>query len=357
MTDLVFIDPVSTGYSRAAAGEDAKQFHGVEEDVKSIAHFIRLFTTLNLRWDSPKYLAGESYGTTRAAALAGHLHDKHFLNLNGIMLISSVLNFQTISDPQGGNDLPYIVFLPSYTAAAWYHNKLDSELQKDFHKALEEAQTFAETEYTLALMQGNALNPKKRQEIVLKLARYTGLTPDYIEGANLRVDNIRFAKELLRKEHRTIGRFDSRYKGIDSDSNGSSFEYDPSLDSIAGAFTATFNQYVRAGLKWETDTEYQVLTSLGPWDYSKSPNQYLYVGETLRSVMSKNPNLKVFVGSGYYDLATPYFATDYTFRHLGLDASLLPNITMKYYDGGHMMYVQYPELVQLKRDLAEFLKK
>ncbi len=355
-TDLVFIDPVSTGYSRSAPGEDEKQFHGVDDDIKSIAEFIRLYVTKEGRWDSPKYLAGESYGATRAAGVAEELHDKKYIYLNGVIIISGVLNFQTLLDSTNGNDLPYILYLPTYTATAWYHEKLSPELQKDFIKTREEVQKFALTEYTLALMQGNKLDPKMRSDIVQKLSRYTALSPDYIERANLRIDPLAFSKELLRKDNRTVGRFDSRYTGIDANKNSECFEYDPSKEAVIGAFTAALNQYLQKDLKWEGFEEYKILTPIS-WRYNNASNQYLNLSGHLREVMTKNPSLKVFVGSGYFDLATPYFATDYTFTHLGLDPSIQNHVTMKYYDGGHMMYINYPSLVQLKKDLAEYFKK
>lgn len=356
LTDLVFIDPVSTGYSRACEGEDEKQFHGVDEDVKSIAHFIRLFITKNQRWDSPKYLAGESYGTTRASALASYLHDESYIYSNGILLISSVLNFQTLNDHQNGNDLPYILFLPTYTRASAYYHRLPKELEKDLNKTIKEVEEFALNEYSLALMKGDRLTGEEKKGVISKIAKYTGLSEDFIDRANLRINSLVFAKELLRNEKKTIGRFDTRYTGSDLNACGEVFDYDPSANAIFGAFTAAFNQYIRSDLQWETDLEYKVLASIHPWNYNKAVNQYLNVGEALRDVMTKNEALKVFVASGYYDLATPYFATDYTLNHLNLNPSLRSHITEKYYDGGHMMYVQYPNLVKLKKDIAEFFK-
>lgn len=355
-TDLVFIDPVSTGYSCAAPGEDAKQFHGVEDDIKSIASFIRLYVTREQRWDSPKYLAGESYGTMRAAGLAHELHEEKHLYINGIVLVSSILNYQTVSDPTRGNDLPYSLYLPTYTATAWYHKKLPSDLQKDLKTTLAEVEKFALGEYTLALMQGNKLDQKTRQQIIQKLSRYTGITPEYIERSHLRVGPFPFMKELMRNENRTVGRFDSRYTGMDSNPNAQFFEYDPSKEALFGAYASGLNHYLRTHLNWTDDNEYILIASLPNWRFD-SNNQFLNLSHTLREVMTKNPAIKVFVGSGYYDLATPYFATDYTFSHLALDPSLQNNITMKYYEGGHMMYVNHPCLVQLKKDLAEFFKK
>ncbi len=356
VTDLVFIDPVSTGYSRAVPVEDAKQFHGVEQDIKSVGEFIRLYTTRAKRWASPKFLIGESYGTTRAAGLSGHLQSELGMYLNGIMLVSSVLNFQSIRFDLG-NDLPHILFLPTYAAAAWFHKRLPDDLQQqDLRAILAEVKTFAEREYMLALMQGARLLDDERRQIVTRLARYTGLSETYIEQTNLRINIHRFVKELLRDERRTIGRFDARFKGIDRDAAGEQHEYDPSYAIIQGAYTAMLNDYVRSELRFKSDLSYEILTdNVQPWDYSKFQNQYVNVAETLRSAMTQNPFLKVFVGNGYYDLATPFFATEYTFEHLELDPSLQEHITLAYYEAGHMMYLHQPSLAKLKADLARFL--
>jgi carboxypeptidase C (cathepsin A) len=353
VTDLVFIDPVSTGFSRAIPPDEAKQFHGVEEDIKSIAEFIRLYMTRYNRWESPKFIVGESYGTTRAAGLAGYLHDEYYVYMNGIILISSVLNFQSI-DFSAGNDLSYLAFLPSYTATAWYHKKLSPELQANFLNTIQAARDFVVNDYSLALFKGDLLTQEERLQMVNQLARFTGLSPEYIERSNLRVDIMRFVKELLRDQKRTVGRFDSRFKGIDADAVGEHFEYDPSADAIFGAFTSTLNHYIETDLKWTKDGHYKILTNVQPWDYGTAKNQYLNVGETLRSVMTKNPYLRVFVGNGYYDLATPFFATEYTFNHLGLDGSLMNHVMMRHYDAGHMMYIYRPALIKLKQDLATF---
>lgn len=356
-TDLVFIDPISTGYSRPSPGEDVKQFHGVDEDIKAVAEFIRLYVTKNGRWDSPKFLAGESYGTTRASGLVGYLHDEYCMYSNGIILVSSILNFQT-SDFNEGNDLPYVMFLPSYTATAWYHKKLSPDLQeKDLTSLLLEVKQFAETDYILALMKGDLLEDKDREIITQKLASYTGLSPYYIEENNLRVTETRFAKELLRSQRRVVGRFDGRFKGINYDSAGESCGLDPSLEIICGAFTANFNQYARKELKWEKDDNYKILANVWPWNwtYGKSVNQYLYVANTLREVMEKNPKLRIFVANGYYDLATPFFGTEYTFYHLGLDPSLRGHVSMGYYDAGHMMYIYKPMLIKFSQDVHQFI--
>lgn len=352
-TDLVFIDPVSTGFSRAIPPENEKQFHGMKEDIKSIAEFIRLYLTRYQRWDSPKFIIGESYGTTRAAALAGYLSEKKFIYINGIALISSMLNFQLI-EFNAGNDLPYLLFLPTYTATAWYHKKLSPELQANFGETMGKVKEFVINDYAVALFKGDLLTVSEKKRIVAELSKYTGLSPEYVERSNLRIDMFRFVKELLRDQQRTVGRFDSRFKGIDEDSVGEHFEYDPSAEAIFGAFTATMNQYLQMNLKWTKDKPYEILTSIGSWWDFGAKNSYLNVADTLREVMTKNPYLRVFVGNGYYDLATPFFVTDYTFNHLGLDPSLKDHVTMKYYDAGHMMYIHRPSLIKLKEDLASF---
>jgi carboxypeptidase C (cathepsin A) len=354
-TDLVFIDPVSTGYSRVVPGEKPKQFHGFKKDIESVGDFIRLYTTRYQRWTSPKFLIGESYGTTRAAGLSGYLQERHGMYMNGIMLISSILNFQT-ADFHTGNDLPYILFLPSYTAAAWYHHRLSDDLQKDLQATLAEVEAFAMGDYANALMQGDDLKDEERLLVSRRLARYTGLAEDYIDGTDLRIEIFRYTKELLRHTKRTVGRLDSRFKGIDRDSVGERFEFDPSMNNITGPYTASLNDYVRGELKYESDLPYEILTErVNPWSYAEFENEYVNVAERLRKAITSNPYLKVYVANGYYDLATPYLATRYTFKHLGLDKSLLNNIRMGYFDAGHMMYIHIPSLVKLRADLVDFI--
>jgi carboxypeptidase C (cathepsin A) len=356
ITDLVFIDPVSTGYSRPVLGEKAKQFHGFKRDIESVGDFIRLYTSRYQRWSSPKFLIGESYGTTRAAGLSGYLQERHGMFLNGLMLVSAILNFQGYEfDP--GNDLPYITHLPTYAATAWYHKQLTGELQNlELTALLIEVQAFAHGEYNLALTRGASTSPEQRERIVQKLSGYTGLSEDYIERCNLRVEIHRFTKELMRRHRRTVGRLDTRFLGIDRDSAGEHYEHDPSMSAILGPYTASFNHYVRAELKFEKDLPYEILNfKVWPWSFAEHENRYLDVAETLRKAMSMNPFLKVFVANGYYDLATPYAATEYTFNHLGLDPDLLPNVSMSYYPAGHMMYVHLPSLAKLKNDLAAFI--
>ncbi|MBN2048450.1 MAG: hypothetical protein JW750_11450 [Anaerolineaceae bacterium] len=356
-TDLVFIDPVSTGFSRTVPGEKAEQFHTQKKDVESVGDFIHLYTTRNNRWASPKFLIGESYGTTRAAGLSGYLQDRHGLYLNGIMLISSILNFITARfNP--GNDLPYILFLPTYTATAWYHQKLDAELQQDLQKTLAEVEAFAANEYTLALMKGSTLSLEERTQIIQKLARYTGLSEEYIDRTDLRVNIFRFCKELRRDEGLTVGRLDSRFIGQDRDAAGEMFERDPSHAAINGPYSAMFKDYVRRELKFESDLPYEIIASIfQTWKYDTWENQYVNVAEVLREAMLTNPELKVFVANGFYDLATPYFATQYTFNHLGIPQNLADNISMSYYEAGHMMYLHIDSLKKLKQDLIGFLQQ
>lgn len=355
-TDLVFIDPVSTGFSRAVPGEKPKQFHGFKKDIESVGDFIRLYTTRYRRWTSLKFLIGESYGTTRAAGLSGYLQERHGMYLNGIMLISSILNFQT-ADFHTSNDLPYILFLPTYTATAWFHHCLSDDLEKDLFATLAEVENYAMGDYANALMQGDDLPDEERLLVARKLARYTGLSEDYIEHTKLRIEIFRFTKELLRHAKRTVGRLDSRFKGIDRDSAGEHFEFDPSMNNITGPYTATLNDYVRGELKFESDLPYEILSErVYPWSYAEFENEYVNVAETLRKAMTTNPYLKVYVANGYYDLATPYLATRYTFKHLGLDKSLFENLRMGYFEAGHMMYIHLPSLVKLKGELVDFIK-
>ncbi|WP_322489798.1 S10 family peptidase [Chloroflexus sp.] len=355
VSDLVFIDPVSTGYSRPVAGESAKQFHDFRKDIESVGDFIRLYTSRYGRWLSPKYLAGESYGTTRAAGLAGYLQERHGLYLNGLMLISAVLHFQTLSFDYG-NDLPYMLFLPAYTATAFYHRRLEPELQRDLIETLHAAEAFAFGDYALALLQGDRLDPATFDRIVTQLARYTGLSRDYIARSRLRIRDDRFVKELLRDQYRTVGRLDSRFTGSDRDAVGETVEFDPSLAAITGPYTAALNHYVREQLGFSSDLPYEILTErVWPWSFNDHQNRYVDVAETLRRAMHRNPALRVHVASGYYDLATPYFATRYTLNHLALEPALRSQISESFYPAGHMMYIQETSLAALKAVLADFV--
>ncbi len=355
VSDFVFIDPVSTGYSRATAEGDAKAFHGVEPDIRSVAEFIRRYVSRTSRWRSPKFIAGESYGTTRAAGLARELHDTHGMNLNGILLVSSILQFNTARfNPS--NDLPYVCFLPTYAATAHYHDALADRYQAmPVAEFLAEVEEFARGEYASALMMGDQLDPERARDIAERVAAYSGLSVDYVERANLRPVIYNFTKELLRDRRRTVGRLDSRFTGIDRDAAGDTYEYDPSYAAIQAIYTACLNAYVREELGYESDLPYEILTNVRPWEYgSAGDNQYLDVAERMRSIMHKQPHMRVFIASGYYDLATPYFGTEHTVSHLGLAPELRDNIEIHEYEAGHMMYIHQVSLEKMRGDLKAF---
>jgi carboxypeptidase C (cathepsin A) len=353
-TDLVFIDPIGTGFSRARTEEDAVKYWGVQGDIESVAEFIRLYLTRAERWSSPLYLVGESYGTTRAAGLAGYLVQRG-IAFNGIVLVSSILNFQTARFHRG-NDLPYILFLPTYTATAWYHGQLDEARQKDLQSTLKEAETFAIGEYASALAQGNLLSPNTRGRIVNKLSQLTGLSKTAIEQRNLRIEIHAFCKELLRKQGRTVGRLDSRFKGIDLDLAAYKPEHDPSMTALMPPYTSTFNDYVRRQLGYKTDLEYTIFHGIKkPWDWGSAGDGHPDTSEALRAAVSKNPYMKIYVASGYFDLATPYFATRFTLAHMGLDESLTGNFSQGEFEAGHMMYIHEPSLGKLAADVREFI--
>jgi carboxypeptidase C (cathepsin A) len=357
VSDLVFIDPVGTGFSRAVTGEKPKDFHGFDGDVESVGDFIRLWISRFGRWSSPKYLIGESYGTTRAAALAGYLMDRHALYLNGLMLISSVLDFSTVRFERG-NDLPPLLFLPTYAAAAHYHGRLDAELQaRPIDDLLAEVEAWTLDRYGPALLRGDALPAEEADALAADLARYTGLDEGYVRRCRLRLDIHRFTKELLRERGRTVGRIDARYTGVDRDGGGETPEFDPSMGATMGAYGATVNDYLRRELGFDSDLPYEVISSLySIWDYGKFQNRFVNVAETLRRAIATHPFLRVFVASGVYDLATPHFATRYTLDHLGLPPELRGNVEEVRYRAGHMMYVDVGILRQMKDDLARFVR-
>jgi carboxypeptidase C (cathepsin A) len=357
-TDLVFIDPVSTGYSRAVSREEARKFHGVREDIEAVGDFIRLYVTRTQRWLSPKFLIGESYGSTRAAGLVDHLQERHGMYLNGLVLVSVVLNFQTISFDQG-NDLPYILFLPAYTAAAWHHRQLPAELQRqELNTVLTKAERFAREEYAPALLAGASLPEATRKEVVTALASLTGVSPRYIEQNNLRLPMSRFAKELLRERQLLLGRFDSRFTGPVRKAAGEFPAYDPSYTAVKGIFTATFNDYVRTALGFEKDLPYEILNSarVQPWNFGEYENRYLDVTGELQAAMLRQPGLKVLFANGYFDLATPYAATGYTIDHLELPPDVRRNVVAAYYPAGHMMYLHEPSLAKFRQDLLAFFQ-
>jgi carboxypeptidase C (cathepsin A) len=355
-TDLVFIDPVGTGYSRPEKPELGKKFWGVRGDIRSVGEFIRMYLTRYERWTSPLFMVGESYGTTRAAGLSGYLVERG-IAFNGIVLVSSVLNFET-TDFTKGNDLPYILYLPSYAATAWYHHKLAPDLERDLPATLKQAEEWAGTSYAEALAKGDRLAPAERQRTIDMLSRFTGLDKRYIDESNLRVAIQPFTKELLRDQKRTVGRLDSRFKGIDESAATVQPEFDPTTAAIRPPYTTTFNNYVRGELGYKTDLEYYILgegiTSPWQWDL-RGIDGFPDTSDDLRQAFAKNPYMKLFVASGHFDLATPYFATEYTLGHMGLDASQRKNIQTGEYEAGHMVYIDAKQLEKLKRDVAGFI--
>ena len=354
-TDLVFIDPIGTGHSRARNKELSKKAWGLQGDLESVGEFMRMWLVRNERWSSPLFLAGESYGTTRAAGLAGHLVDQG-IAFNGIILISSILNFQTARFVQG-NDLPYILFLPTYAAAAWYHGKLDKSF-KTIHKTLDAAREFAGGPYAAALTKGDAITGKEYDRMVKDVARFTGLSESYVDACNLRIKIQGFCKELMRDEHRTIGRLDSRFVGINKAVVGEEFDHDPSMSGIMPPYTACYNDYMRGTLGYKTDLPYEIFRGVKePWDWGSAGEGHPDTSDHLRKALTKNPHMKVHVCSGYYDLATPFFATEYTLAHMGLDPELEKNFSLSEYEAGHMMYIHEPSLKKFKTDCTKFIRK
>jgi carboxypeptidase C (cathepsin A) len=350
-TDIVFIDAVTTGYSRSAPGENPAQFHGLVEDANYFADFIYQYITRNERWASPKYLIGESYGTTRSAELAGVLERRHEMYLNGIVLVSAVLNFDSL-DGSPGNDLPAMTFLPTFATTAWYHHLLSPDLQKlTVEQVAQQAREFADGDYAAALMKGDQLQGAERDKIIKELARFTSLSPKYLEQTNLRISDGRWFRELEREKRRTVGRLDSRFEGIEADAAGEQSQYDPSEASYEGAFVAAFQSYARTELKWDSEAYYSVSGRVYPWDQTG----YNQVAETLRAAMTQQTYLKVLVVCGYYDVATVFHAVEHTVDHMGLEPSIRKNISFTYYESGHMVYIDDKARAKLHRDVNSFI--
>jgi carboxypeptidase C (cathepsin A) len=353
-SDLVFIDPITTGYSRAVKGGKPKEFHGFTGDLNSVGEVIRLWTSRNGRWLSPKYLCGESYGTLRAAALARHLQQRYGMALNGLMLISSVLDLGTLVF-EGLNDNPYPLYLPTYAAIAHYHG-LHGD--RPLSEVLAEAESFAERDYLWALTKGARMSAEERADAVTTLARLTGLSVDYIDRVDLRIEHVRFFTELLRSRRRTVGRLDGRFLGWDADYGYERWSADPSMDAIMGPYTAAFNHYVRAELTYRNDLPYNILTDkVHPWSFKEFEGQHITVADRLAAAMRANPHLRLYVASGYHDGATPYFATEHTLANLAIPAELRQNIRVEYFEAGHMMYVHEPSRVAQSHHLREFVQR
>ncbi len=361
-TDLVFIDAPLTGFSRAVGKATAKDFAGVDQDLRAFDRFIIRYLTVNQRWNSPKFLIGESYGTTRSAALADMLGNDG-VQLNGVVLISSILNYNVRA---GGYDSNYVFNLPSYAAAAWYFNKVQDK-PADVATWVEQARQFASGPYAQALFQGDRLPAAQLDEVAKQVSHFTGLSVDYIKEANLRISPTRFRKEVLRDDRRTLGRYDMRFEGVDVDAAGENPSYDASDTGISGAFVAAFHDYLGRELKYETTDEYRPsANSIGQWDWKHRPTSggfgggggeqsQPYVAADLASAIRKNPHLHVFSANGYFDLATPFFATEFDLDHMNLDPELRGNVHFGYYPSGHMIYLNVEALHKLKADLAGFI--
>jgi len=349
VADLVFIDPVSTGYSRALPGVDASQFHGFAEDIAAVGEFIRLYVSRNDRWDSPKFIIGESYGTRRAAGLSATLQGRMGMDLNGLILVSA-----GSMGEQFGNFgiLQYALNIPHAAATAWYHRRLPAELQsRSLRDFLDEVEAFALDEFAVALLRGNKLTKQERADMVAKLARYTGLTEAYVDAIHMRIDMNRFRKELLRDQGLTVGRLDSRFTGNDYDSGGEGYEYDAAMAAIRGPFTQTFNTFVRDELGYRSDLDYAVSGNVRPWN---DPPADMNLLETLRSSMAQNPHLHVMIADGYYDKL--YFWPEFTFSQFDF-SGLRDRVTIETYESGHMMYIDEPSLAKMKADMAAFVAR
>jgi carboxypeptidase C (cathepsin A) len=359
-TDLVLVDAIGTGFSRAANLETSKKFWGVKGDIQAFGEFIRLYITRYERWTSPMYLLGESYGTTRAAGVAGYLADNG-ISFNGITLLSTVLNFQSLEFTKT-NDEPYILILPSYTMIAAYHKKLAPELTQDLAKTRTEVEHWAMTDYAQALAKGDALTPDERKAIIDQLARYTGLSKQLIDNANLRIDVAKFTHNVLLDQKLRVGRLDGRYTGPDPEGLLDTRFYDPTASAILPPYTSVFNNYVRTELGYKSDTPYKVFAfqseaEFSSWQWGSAAEGFPDTAAALRGAMTKNSYLKVLVMEGYYDLATPYFAANFTMDHLDLGANYRNNISFATYNAGHMVYVDNDSLAKFKRDLSSFIDK
>lgn len=357
VTDLVFIDPVGTGFSHALGKTEAKDYWGVTADAKSVAQFIRIWLRENGRWNAPKFLGGESYGTTRSAAVVNQLEGSYNdVALSGVILISTILDFGAQAEVEG-NEMVYVVSLPSMAATAWFHNKV-ADRPATVEQFTAEARTFAAGDYLLALVKGNALGDAERTSIRQRLARFTGLSEAYLDKANLRVLPGRFFKELLRDRGLTVGRLDTRYTGKDLDSAGEQPDNDPSFYGIDGGYTAAFNAYVRETLGFKAEREYVTIGGVSDWDWKLGGNRedsiyYLNVAPYLGRALRENSGLRIFVAQGYYDFATPFFGAEYALSRPGFPVD---RIQFHYYGAGHMMYVRDPDLHKLATDIRAFIR-
>lgn len=345
--DIVYIDPIATGFSRMVEGEDLHKYHGTMSDIQSVGEFIRLYIVRKDRWMSPKFVIGESYGTTRASGLAGYLASTHQIYLNGVILVS-----MTGLDFEAGADVSYATSLPHLAATAWYHRQLPTDLQSQpLRTFLEEVESFAMSDYVTALLKGDRIDGAERDDVAQRVARYTGLTPEYVTSTNLRIDSRRFWKELLRDQRLTVGRLDSRYLGVDRDAAGENPEYDPAMSDWNGPFSDAVNRYIREELNYNPDLKYNVWGNVRPWNRDDGAN----VGDMLRRAMRDNPYLKVMVQGGYFDAATDYYSAVHTISHLQPGGEFKDRFRFSWYESGHMMYLRKPDLANANNDLREFI--
>ncbi len=355
VSDLVFIDPVSTGYSRVVEGSKPEPYHGYQGDIESVGELIRIWTSRHKRWMSPKFLAGESYGTLRGAALVEHLQSRHGLYPNGLILISSVLDLASIDFENQRNDRAHVLYLPTYAAIAHYHGKHG---RRSLRSVLDEAEEYAARDYAWVLARGNRLTRRERAAAVTKIARLSGLSEEYVDRAELRIEHWRFFGELLRDQRRTVGRLDGRFTGPMASAIAEEMDADPSHDAIAGPYAAVFNHYVRDELGYENDLPYeQISRRVHPWSFKDFEGRPVDVTPKLERAMRQNPHLRVHIGYGYYDGATPHFAAEDVVAHLQIPDELRANIEHAYYEAGHMMYVHEPSRLQQSKDLADFVTR
>lgn len=357
VTDIVFIDPVGTGFSTALGDTEPSVFWGVDADARSIGTFIRRWLSENGRWISPKYLGGESYGTTRTAAVVHELEGSYNdVAFNGLLLISTILDFGAQAEVPG-NEMPYVLHLPTMAATAFYHGRAPVDAT-DLAAHVAAAREFARGDYLTALIRGSDLSADARADIRRRLAYFTGLSETYLDQADLRVSPRRFYKELLRDRGLTVGRLDSRYTGRDYDSAGEAPDNDPSFYGIDGSYTAALNSYVRDTLGFSPDRQYVTIGGVSEWDWDLSrggrdSTYYRSVAPYIGRAMRENSGLRVFVGQGYFDFATPFFGAEYALSRTGMPTE---RIQYHYYDAGHMMYVNEPELTRLTQDIRAFIR-